>query len=95
MMADLLEALMVICFGLSWPFSIARSVRSRTAKGKSFFFLGMILIGYGAGIASKLCSGDITYVFGFYVLNFIMVAADLGLYFRNAALDRSAGTGCG
>jgi hypothetical protein len=40
------------------------------------------------GIASKLFSGRITYVFFFYVLNLIMVSIDCGLYFRNARLDR-------
>jgi uncharacterized membrane protein (DUF485 family) len=48
----------------------------------------MILFGYGAGVASKLLSGSITYVFPFYVLNFVMVSIDLALYFRNARLDR-------
>ena len=87
-MPEFLEAIMVLCFGLSWPLSILKSLRARTAKGKSPFFLSMILLGYGAGIASKLASGVMTYVFFFYVLNFLMVAADLALYVRNARLDR-------
>jgi hypothetical protein len=87
-MPELLEAIMVVCFGLSWPLSILKSMRARTAKGKSPFFLSMILLGYGAGIASKLTAGVLTYVFFFYVLNFCMVAVDLGLYVRNARLDR-------
>ena len=37
-MSDLLEALMIICFGLSWPISIRKSYTARTAKGKSLFF---------------------------------------------------------
>ncbi len=88
-MAELFEALMVISFGLSWPMSIWKSVRSRTAKGKSLFFLCMILFGYGAGIASKLFSGKITYVFAFYIINFIMVGIDLAFYFRNASIDKA------
>ena len=32
-MTDLLEALMIVCFGLSWPVSIMKSYKSRTAKG--------------------------------------------------------------
>ena len=33
MVASLLETVMVICFGLSWPLSIRRSLKSRTAQG--------------------------------------------------------------
>ena len=35
MITDLLEALMILCFGLSWPISLRKSWISRTAKGKS------------------------------------------------------------
>ncbi len=87
-MSELLEAVMVISFGISWPISIIKSYTSRTAKGKSLFFLFMILFGYSAGITSKLVSGKITYVFVFYVINFIMVGVDTALYFRNRKLDR-------
>ncbi len=89
-MAAIFEALMVVCFGLSWPLSVYRSWKSRTAKGKSLFFEVFILLGYICGITSKLVSGKITYVFLFYVLNILMVAADLLMYFRNRRLDRSA-----
>ena len=87
-MSNTLEALMVISFGISWPVTVIQSYRIQTAKGKSLFFLLMILFGYGCGIASKVIGGQITYVFAFYVLNFIMVATDLALYFRNTRLDR-------
>jgi bacteriorhodopsin len=83
-----LEAVMVICFGLSWPLSILKSLRARTAKGKSLFFLCAIGLGYAAGIAAKLLSGNITYVFVFYVINQCMVLVDIALYFRNRRLDR-------
>ncbi len=89
-MAAIFEALMVVCFGLSWPLSVYRSWKSRTAKGKSLFFEVFILLGYICGITSKLVSGKITYVFLFYVLNILMVAADLLMYFRNRRLDRNA-----
>ena len=89
-MPEFLEALMVIAFGISWPMNIVKSVRARTAKGKSFLFLIFIWVGYVAGIASKLISGNITYVFFFYVLNLLMVSADILLYFRNRRLDRLA-----
>ena len=52
-MTDLLEALMILCFGLSWPISIRKSWISRTAQGKSLFFEFFIWIGYIFGIARK------------------------------------------
>lgn len=88
-MSHFFEAMMVLCFGLSWPISIQKSYHSRTAKGKSIFFICFILAGYGFGIASKLISGNITYVFIFYVLNFIMVFIDICLYFRNVRFDQA------
>lgn len=53
MLCNLLEALMILCFGLSWPISIRKSWVSRTAKGKSLFFEVFIWIGYVFGIANK------------------------------------------
>ena len=52
-MSDLLEALMIICFGLSWPISIRKSYTARTAKGKSLFFEIFLLVGYIFGVVRK------------------------------------------
>lgn len=96
-MPEILEIAMILCFGASWPFNVVKSYRARTAKGKSLFFLCLILFGYVAGIASKFLNeaymADFAskwYVLFFYVLNFVMVFADLLLYFRNRALDKKA-----
>ncbi len=91
-MPQLFEAFMVICFGISWPLSIIKSYQSRTAKGKSILFISFILLGYAFGITSKLVAGNITYVFVFYVINFIMVFIDICLYIRNTKLDQSMKT---
>ena len=87
-MAEILEALMVISFGLSWPMNIMKSLRAKSTKGKSIMFLLLIEFGYVCGIISKLVSGNITYVFIFYVLNLLMVGTDIFLYFRNRKLER-------
>ena len=87
-MSQFFEALMVICFGISWPTSISKSIKSKTSKGKSLVFMLFILFGYAFGIISKLVADHITYVFIFYVINFFMVSIDIGLYFRNNRLDR-------
>ena len=92
-LASILEAVMVVSFGISWPMNILKSVRSRTAKGKSLFFLCMILFGYFCGILSKISSGNITYVTVFYILNLLMVSVDIALYIRNRRLDILAAAG--
>lgn len=79
---------MVICFGLSWPLSVYKSWKSRTAKGKSLFFEVFIWLGYVCGIVGKIITQNITYVFAFYILNIVMVSIDLCLHFRNVRLDR-------
>lgn len=95
-MAEILEIAMVLCFGASWPMNVLKSWRARSTKGKSLAFLCLIFIGYIAGIASKLLNeaymaefGAKWYVLFFYVLNFLMVGADLVLYVRNYRLDKA------
>ena len=51
---ELCEILMLISFGFSWPMNVIKSIKSRTAKGKSLWFLVLILFGYVCGIISKL-----------------------------------------
>lgn len=94
-MAELLEVIMIVSFGASWPLNVIKSYKARTTKGKSLPFLCLIFFGYIAGILSKLLNEtymmSITskwYVLFFYVLNLIMVGADLCLYVRNFKLDK-------
>ena len=108
-LTDLFEALTIFCFGLSWPISIRKSLISRTAKGKSLFFEIFLLVGYAFGIARKTIQvvrlpspptdrgtlGTVIFVlsFFFYVLNFIEISIDVGLYFRNTKLDKARDAG--
>ena len=94
-MSEILEVTMLISFGASWPLNVIKSYKARTAKGKSVGFLCLIIFGYIAGISSKLLNAAYIatistkwYVLFFYVLNLLMVAADLALYFRNDKLDK-------
>jgi len=95
-MTQIFEFIMLICFGLSWPISIRKSLISKTAKGKSLFFEVFLLIGYAFGIARKVIqlvcmdsSGFIFFLsFFFYVVNFIAISIDIALYFRNKRLDQ-------
>ena len=93
-MTDLLEAAMILCFGLSWPISIRKSWISRTAKGKSLFFEFFIWVGYIFGIVRKFmmwspsCDWLFYLAWVFYFLNITEVTIDMILYFRNVRLDR-------
>ena len=79
---------MLVCFGISWPFNIAKSLRSRTAKGKSVAFELLIIAGYLCGLIGKFILGNLSYVVFFYIADILMVAADLALTLRNRRLDR-------
>jgi len=78
---------MLVCFGVSWPISVMKSYRIRTAKGKSLPFLLAIVIGYISGITHKLLYSRDPVLF-VYLFNLTMVCIDLGLYFRNRKLDQ-------
>lgn len=97
-MAELLEIIMIVSFGFSWPLNVIKSYKAKTTKGKSLAFLLLIFFGYIAGISSKLVNVDYMtnisskwYVLFFYVLNFIMVGADVVMYVRNYRLDKKNG----
>ena len=82
-MAQAFEAIMLICFGISWPFNIAKSLKSRTAKGKSLQFEICVVVGYLFGIAGKFIGGNVTYVLAVYILDVLMVSTDIVLTCRN------------
>ena len=90
-MSEILEIIMIVSFGASWPLNVIKSFRARTTKGKSLAFLCLIFFGYIAGIVSKLTAESFQwYVLFFYVLNLVMVGVDLCLYYRNYRLDQKA-----
>ena len=95
-MAEILEIIMILSFGISWPLNVIKSYKSRTNRGQSLVFLLMIFSGYIAGIVSKLLNdaymaqiGQKWFVLFFYVLNLIMVGLNLLIYARNTKLDKA------
>jgi len=75
------EASMLLCFGVSWPISIAKALRTRVVAGKSRVFMVIVMLGYISGIMHKiLFSRD--WVIALYALNLLMVGVDLMLYFK-------------
>ena len=80
-LAPWFEAMMMICFGVSWPVAIAKTLRTRSVAGMSLFFLVVVEMGYSAGILSKLL-GRLDWVVALYFVNFLFVGFEIILYFR-------------
>ncbi len=87
-MVTILESVMLICFGISWPVSVYKSWTSKSTKGKSLIFIFAIIIGYIAGITGKILGGQLNYVLALYILNLTFVSVDLALYFVNKHRER-------
>ena len=87
-MGLILETVMLVCFGFSWPLNVIKAYRAKTAKGTSLPFILLIITGYIAGISAKLISGQINYVLIAYILNLAIVSFNVIVYFRNVSLDK-------
>ena len=90
MISPILETIMLVCFGFSWPMNLIKAYKARTAKSTSLPFILLIITGYIAGICAKLASGNPNYVLIAYLLNLAIVSLNLVVYFRNVALDKKA-----
>ena len=87
-MGSILETVMLVCFGFSWPLNVIKAYSAKTAKGTSLPFILLIITGYIAGISAKLISGQINYVLIAYILNLAIVSLNVIVYFRNVSLDK-------
>ena len=85
----LLEFAMLFCFGFSWPFAIAKTFRAKRVDGKSPAFEIIVIVGYLFGIASHLIS-DRSWVVWVYLVDVLLVATDLTLYFHYALKNRAS-----
>lgn len=89
-LTHLFEALMLVCFGFSWPLNVSKAYKARTAKGMSLPFIILIITGYLAGITAKIMNAQFNYVLVVYFLNLAIVATNMLVYFRNKSLDKKA-----
>ena len=80
---QIFEFIMLACFGLSWPISVYKSIKSKSTQGKSIVFIIAIIIGYISGIIGKIVNHQLTYVLIIYSFNLIVVSVDLVLFFIN------------
>lgn len=87
-MAEVLETVMLICFGLSWPINLIKNIKAKTAKSMSLQFIILIIIGYIAGITAKIIGHRFNYVLVVYFINLVVVVMNLIVYFINRAYDK-------
>ena len=80
---QIFEFIMLACFGLSWPISVYKSIKSKSTQGKSIVFIIAIIIGYISGIIGKIVNNQLTYVLIIYCFNLLVVSIDLILFFKN------------
>ena len=80
---EILEVIMLICFGLSWPIAAIRSFKSHNPKSTNVPFILLILFGYMAGVTAKFISGNVGYVLIAYLINILSVIANLVVFFVN------------
>ncbi len=75
------ELIMIACFGISWPVAIFKTIRVKSVKGVSIFFLSLILIGYISGIIYKFFFNYDAVIY-LYCLNGVFVFIQIILYFK-------------
>jgi hypothetical protein len=80
----LLEAAMLLCFGVAWPIATIRMLKTGHAEGKGLGFTMVIWTGYLAGALSKVVAADapdipLPPVFWLYLLNSVTVGINAWL----------------
>ena len=85
---QIFEFIMLACFGLSWPISVYKSIKSKSTQGKSIVFIIAIIIGYISGIIGKIVNNQLTYVLIIYCFNLIVVSVDMALFFINCKNEK-------
>ena len=87
-MGSILETVMLVCFGFSWPLNVMKAYKAKTAKGTSLPFILLIVACYSAGITAKVITDQINYVLIAYIVNLAIVSLNIVIYFRNVSLDK-------
>ena len=87
-MGQILETIMLLCFGFSWPLNVIKAYKAKTTKGTSLPFIILIITGYVAGITAKILTNQINYVLIAYILNLAIVSINVVVYLRYYTLDK-------
>lgn len=89
-MATALEAIMLICFGLSWPVALLKNVKAQSYKNINISFILLITMGYIAGTTAKILKGDFSYVFYIYIFNLVVVSCNIFVYLYKLLKEKKA-----
>ena len=85
---QILEFMMLLAFGFSWPFAILRTYRAKRVDGKSPAFMSIVLFGYVCGILAHLVEGTKFWLCVVYLVDMALVSTDLALYFHYSRRQR-------
>ncbi len=77
---------MLACFGVAWPVSIYKSIKARSAEGKSLLFMIVVFAGYVSGTLHKAYYYYDAVIY-LYIFNGVMIFVDILLYFKYKKLD--------
>ena len=91
---EILETIMLVCFGFSWPIAVVKNIKAKTAKAMSLPYILLVIVGYIAGIVAKIISGNLSYVLVIYAINVFVVTVNLVVYFINLRYDKKAEKNC-
>lgn len=75
---DIFEVAMLICFGIAWPFSIYKMLKTKRSQGKSLVFIVVIFTGYIAGMLFQWFGARNAVIF-LYMINAAMILVDFSL----------------
>ena len=78
---SIFEIIMLVCFGISWPISIAKSIRTKVVEGKSPVFMVIVCLGYVSGMVHKTLH-SLDWVIVLYFVNMVLIIIDIALYFK-------------
>lgn len=70
--------------------NLAKNIKAKSARNMSLQFILLIIIGYIAGISAKIYNHRFNYVLVVYLLNLIVVSANVVVFFINRRYDRQA-----
>ena len=79
---SIFEIIMLLCFGMAWPFSIYKSWKTKENGSKSLIFLTALLLGYLSGIIHKIQYNFDCVIF-LYILNAVMVFIEIIFFIQN------------
>mgnify|MGYP006310712489 CR=1 FL=1 len=79
---QIFEAVMLVCFGCSWPIMNCNTLRVKRVEGQSIHFMWLVFTGYVSGALFNMTRPDgWTWVLFLYLFNLAMVATGISLYY--------------